>query len=87
MQCVSSSLTISGTVAGDYCGLMMFFTETSETESSSKKKKKKKEEAQQHARFLTGRQVAWMIFNHVKIIDTDGTGVDLSDPLECPARG
>ena len=45
----------------------------------SKKVLIKEEEAQQRSRSKTGRQVAWMVFDHFKYSDTDGTVLDLSD--------
>ena len=39
----------------------------------------KEEEPQLHSMFLTGRQVAWMIYDHFKISDMNGTLLELSD--------
>ena len=36
---------------------------------------------------MTGRQVAGMIFYHLKISDADETVLDLSDPLKVEPRG
>ena len=37
--------------------------------------------------FLTGRQVAWMICEHVKISDTDGAVLDIADLLKIELKG
>ena len=37
------------------------------------------ESAQQNSRFMTWRPVAWMIYDHFKVSDTDGTVLDLPD--------
>ena len=59
-------------------------------ESSSRRLPKpniiQEEEAQHHSRFLTGRQVAWMIFDHLRISDTEKTVLDLSDQLKVELR-
>ena len=34
---------------------------------------------QQNSRFMTGRQIPWMVFGHLRISDTDGTVLDLSN--------
>ena len=38
-----------------------------------------KRRANQNSRFITGRQFAWMVFDHLKISDTDGAILDISD--------
>ena len=42
--------------------------------------------AQQQSRFLTKRQIAWMIFDHFKISDTDGTVLGPLRPRESRAQ-
>ena len=51
--------------------------ETSEEESSSNKKQHKKRQ-----RFLTGRQVAWMIYEYVKVSDEDESVLDFDEILK-----
>ena len=35
---------------------------------------------------VTGRQVAWVVRDHFKISDTDGTVLNLSDPLKVEVK-
>ena len=44
---------------------------------------RKSSTAQQEKRFLTGRQVAWMINEYLKVSDTDESVLDLKEKFEC----